>query len=853
MKHKKGMFAVFLLVLPLLAPMNVLANLIPTPIITMMDEYINAIIYQMGGDYWAYVHCRYQFRNIGYSAVTMKFPIPPGSQDISVSVENIPIYWSWSEEKYPTEIGEYRMITWTVNNPPEKFEVKVIYRHKLVGAAGEYIFLYAFGTGKYADIYVKQVTAYVRLAVVGAAQSYTARLGSETIDSGRANEMLLTRGYDFQSGMFRSFTKDFIFTFNASAAPSDLLLSTDKHVYAEGEPVEFWLHNADGESVMLRNSAPWIILSMKHGMSIVYTPVALQAVREVAPGETVSWTWNQRNNGGEQVEPGLYAVILEAGGQRLISPFTIRRTVEFPGSLNVTLRLYPKKATVRLDALLKERPEQAEVFRNLTVKAVVLPRGERLTGAFYVEGMIALDRLEEFPLNYLSLHIRYERPSGEGNFSVDFKPEENLPLKRASAEFTTSQRDSSLIDLNLNASIVFSKEHLKEETARMLEMYVAALSTQAGMEMARQKVEKATGGSVKLENLALSFSRETYTLNCTVTVKIDSSALSMLQSAVPGVPEMVGSLQPNMTWIATANLTLLGLNVEYHGESRIFNGNLMLVAEENVSTMIKKASEALIDTLVRRSAAASILSGWLRNFKIGIHGRLDFTLTIPANELHVSGISLQYKEDPSQTPVRIMEAISGITALPRNVAIILGAGSTEYEEVILKLPSGESKDRILISGNTSALSDVTYEVDGNPWRVVDYKVHEEELAIGGHKYRAFIATNSTQKEFRAADGRITISVEGPSRLMGGLNLLMPKIALGGADPESIEVLVDGEPAGWILTERDGNYSILVTYPQHKNTIEVKWTLPSAFPTTIVALVVGAAAAAVIIAIVIKKR
>ncbi len=856
MKREREAFAVFpIILLLLLAPIGVYANPIPTPTIMMTEEYINALIYPVGGEYWAYVYCRYPFRNIGYSEVAMKFPVPPDCMDVSVFVDNVPVYWSWSGEKYSTEIGEMEMITWTVKNPPKEFEVKVVYRHRLVAAAGEHVFLYALGTGRYAEYYSKELTAHVRLAVVGAAESYVARLGGETIDSGMAVVTPLTLSYDLQSGMFRQFEEDFIFIFNASISPSNLQFSTDKPVYAEGEPVTFWLYNAGEESVTLRNSAPWMIVSAKHGMSIVYTPVALQVVREVAPGETVSWTWNQKNNGGEQVEPSLYAVILEAGGQHLIAPFTIRKTVEFPGRLNVTLRLYPDKATVRLDALLKEKPEQAEALRNMTVRSVVLPRGERLTGAFYINGTADPDRLEEIPLRSLSLHIRYERPSGEANISAVFKPGDNMPLENLNAAFSAAPvENSTFVELNVNGTVAFSKEHLNEEAANMLEMYVAALSTPAGVEMAKKKVEESTNGNIQIEALSLGFSRETCMLNVSATLLVNMSALAMLPSAIPRVSEVATPLQPDAMRIPTANLTALGLNAEYNGDTGVFSGDLLLVVEGNASAIVEEAGESLINQFISGSSVASILSGWLRDFKVGIHGRLDFTLEIPANRLHVSGVSLQYREAPSETPARIMEAISEIPALPRNVAINLEAGSTEYEEVTLKLPSGESIDRILVSGNTSALSDVLYMVGGNPWKIADYELHRGEAVIGGHEYQMLIATNSTLKDVKVEAGKITIKVEGPSGLTGGLNLMVPKSMLSNVDPESIDVLVDGEPAGWVLTEKNGNYSILVTYLQHENTVEVEWTLPSAFPTTTVALAAGAAATAIAaVVIIVKKR
>jgi len=327
----------------------------------------------------------------------------------------------------------------------------------------------------------------------------------------------------------------------------------------------------------------------------------------------------------------------------------------------------------------------------------------------------------------------------------------------------------------------------------------------------------------------------------------------MLPSVIPRVSEAAAPLQPGMMRVPSANLTTLGLNAEYDGEAGVFSGDLMLVFEGNASAIIEEVGESLIDRLISRSAAASILSGWLRGFRVGIHGRFDFTLTIPDNELHVSGVSLQYREAPSETPARIMEAISNIPALPRSVAIMLEAGSTEYEEVTLKLPSGESADRILISGNISALSDVTYMVGGNPWRIADYELYKKEAVIGGHEYQLLIATNSTLKDVKAEAGKMTVKVEGPSGLIGGLNMLIPKSMLG--DAESIGVLVDGEPVGWVLTEEDGNISILVTYPQHENTIEVEWAQPCPYCGLVkyAPYIAAGAAAVVIIAIVIIKK
>ena len=566
MKCLKEAFAVLsVALLILLVPAGVYANPIPVPAVMMTEEYINAVIYPDGGEYWAYVYCRYLFGNVGYLKVIMKFPVPPDSRDISVSVDDIPVYWSWSGEKYQTEIGEYKMISCIIKNSHRKFEVEINYRHRLAAASGGHIFLYPLGTGRHGRIISKRLTAHISLAVAGSINSYVARLGNGIIDSGGPAGTLFTRSYNLKSGRFKPFKEDFIFAFKASIKQSSLHFSTDKRAYMEGEPVTFWLYNAGEESVTLRNSAPWTIASMENGTSIVYTPVAAQMLREVAPGETVSWTWNQRNNAGEQVKPGLYVVILEAGGQHLVAPFTIRKTAEFPGKLNVTVRLYPDKATVRLDALLKKRPEPAESLRNLMVRAVVLPRGEHLTGTFHIDGQVSPEDLEKLPLRSLSLHVDCGRRRGGGNITAKLNPSENLPVRSVNVSFSAMQLDATLVELNVSGTAAFSRVHLKEETARILEMYVAALSTPAGMEMARHKIEEITNGGIKLEYLTLSFSREKCMLNVSATLLMNMSALKPLHSMIPKFSESA-YLQPGVTGLPLANLTRLKLDAEYNGK-----------------------------------------------------------------------------------------------------------------------------------------------------------------------------------------------------------------------------------------------------------------------------------------------
>ncbi|MCD6537046.1 hypothetical protein J7L18_00320 [Candidatus Bathyarchaeota archaeon] len=96
--------------------------------------------------------------------------------------------------------------------------------------------------------------------------------------------------------------------------------------------------------------------------------------------------------------------------------------------------------------------------------------------------------------------------------------------------------------------------------------------------------------------------------------------------------------------------------------------------------------------------------------------------------------------------------------------------------------------------------------------------------IGGRKYQLLMATNSTLKEVKAETERITLKVEGSPALTGGLNLTFPRDMLDGANPKSIGVLIDSEPAEGAMTIKDGKISILATYPQQSHTVEFEWIL-----------------------------
>jgi hypothetical protein len=107
-----------------------------------------------------------------------------------------------------------------------------------------------------------------------------------------------------------------------------------------GEPISLFFCNTTPDTVVLSSSAPWWIED-DFG-SPVYTPVATLALVDVPPGGCPGWYWDQKDDGGNQVPPGIYHAKIDweykhiPGPQTSSSQFAIGEYVSF----DVTLTHY---------------------------------------------------------------------------------------------------------------------------------------------------------------------------------------------------------------------------------------------------------------------------------------------------------------------------------------------------------------------------------------------------------------------------------------------------------------------------------------------------------------------------------
>jgi hypothetical protein len=171
------MLALLLMAVPSIQ--TTLANPVPYPRIAMPKEYIYANITVSSEGAYAKVNGTYPFVNYGYNNISMSYPLPQNSTNVSVQISGNTTPWWYSDADYSTIFGELPVINWTIDPAPHTFSVEVDYEHTVPLIDQNFVYFYAMGTWKnMGEIYAKQTTAYV-----------TADINTESIDESEIIEV----------------------------------------------------------------------------------------------------------------------------------------------------------------------------------------------------------------------------------------------------------------------------------------------------------------------------------------------------------------------------------------------------------------------------------------------------------------------------------------------------------------------------------------------------------------------------------------------------------------------------------------------------------------------------------------
>ena len=265
------------------------ANPIPFPTLIMPEEYINVTVSpDKRRIVSAEVNGLYPFRNVGHKNVTMYYPVPSDSSEISVMMNETALEWKYSDENYSTVIGEFPMIEWVINPLPESFQIRTHYYYA-VPKDGSYSFLYAMGTGRYLESYAKETTAYVSMNISKEIVSTKRAIDVHTIGYNKETERWLWKPANYTvnqdndawlislvevSGLFRPLVDDLLVTIKPCGSASDvndgvkLTISMDRTAIVIGEVVNITLtvRNVSNHTIGIQFGSTQFFDIYLHGM-----------------------------------------------------------------------------------------------------------------------------------------------------------------------------------------------------------------------------------------------------------------------------------------------------------------------------------------------------------------------------------------------------------------------------------------------------------------------------------------------------------------------------------------------------------------------------------------------------------
>jgi hypothetical protein len=139
------------------------------PIVSMPIEYINYTIKPLNGTLWAQIDGYYPIHILNHlnsSSVDlpMVYPMPPGTTNIQVKLNEKEVHWSNYTDTNPefthkTAIGDWWMIQTTLTDISEFFVLKIHYEHPLQKVNASYIFLYDLNISPYLNPQIRESTA----------------------------------------------------------------------------------------------------------------------------------------------------------------------------------------------------------------------------------------------------------------------------------------------------------------------------------------------------------------------------------------------------------------------------------------------------------------------------------------------------------------------------------------------------------------------------------------------------------------------------------------------------------------------------------------------------------------------
>ena len=158
MNIKVALTAAFVALLILLAAFvksTNIANAQESSTLSMPEEHVNYTITHVDGVLWAKIDGTYPILYTGTEeSIPMVYPIPPGTTNISVTLDNNELDWNNFTEVSPdnrhhTAIGDWQMISTVLEPFSGYFVLRIHYEHPVQVINGSYVFLYDLNIKEY--------------------------------------------------------------------------------------------------------------------------------------------------------------------------------------------------------------------------------------------------------------------------------------------------------------------------------------------------------------------------------------------------------------------------------------------------------------------------------------------------------------------------------------------------------------------------------------------------------------------------------------------------------------------------------------------------------------------------------
>src|SRR5512136_1293065 len=224
---------------------------ISAQLFSMPEEQVNYTITQIGDALWAKIDGTYPITYSGTeTSIPMVYPIPPGTTNISVWMNNYKLNWTRFTETNPealhhTAIGDWSEILTVLDNISGHFVLRIHYEHPLQMINGSYVFLYDLNIQEYLSAACNSSVAHFNIAM----EVKYAELKANTVDP--ATEVL---------------------------KPIEYVMLGDKGAVVKIDEVSEFGKNLPGDLLISFSTAKTSILAAEVSVAVVVSVVAVVAM-----------------------------------------------------------------------------------------------------------------------------------------------------------------------------------------------------------------------------------------------------------------------------------------------------------------------------------------------------------------------------------------------------------------------------------------------------------------------------------------------------------------------------------------------------------------------------------------------